>query len=292
MALETVGTHTRLPQAGTPPDYHRWRSDNSRDRRSAGVRGEASRGAASGCACITRYPRHPSLVPGTRYPYRVAGDEGTGREAISWAMEKDEQHRMEARLQAASMTAGACPQTIPPTPVARILDTLEDIARINIALAWELSRLRQAWVALRVPSAPAAYRPPPSAYHPANDLAALDDRATDRDFRRFGLRQAQFRQAAMGYHTDEVDDLLERVASALDAGVSPSLLIKHAQFHWAVHGYAYEEVDQFLTHIVRSSTAIDVPARQLRPTSPPRELVGLWMTAPESGGNELWLVAP
>jgi DivIVA domain-containing protein len=106
------------------------------------------------------------------------------------------------------------------------------------------------------------------------------------------FRQAQFRQAVMGYQTDEVDDYLERMASALDAGLSSTLLIEHAQFHWAVRGYAYEDVDQFLAQIVRTRTAIDVPARQLRPTSPPREPVGLWMTADESVNNDLWLVAP
>jgi hypothetical protein len=96
----------------------------------------------------------------------------------------------------------------------------------------------------------------------------------------------------MGYHTGEVDDLLQRVASALDAGASPTLLIEHDQFHWAVRGYAYEDVDQCLANIVRSSNAIDVPAQLVRRTSPPREPVGLWLTGEESGNRELWLVAP
>jgi DivIVA domain-containing protein len=106
------------------------------------------------------------------------------------------------------------------------------------------------------------------------------------------VRQVQLRQAVMGYHTGEVDDLLERVASALDAGASPTLLIEHVKFHWAIRGYAYEDVDQCLANIAWSSNAIEVPAQQVRHTSPLHEPVGLWMTAEESGNNELWLVAP
>jgi Asp-tRNA(Asn)/Glu-tRNA(Gln) amidotransferase A subunit family amidase len=93
-------------------------------------------------------------------------------------MEMDEQHRIEfrrlpmhlvapvgasamvtriieeARSQRASRTQ-ACAQlaaTMLPTPVVQVLATFEDLVRINLALAQELSRLRESWMSMEVPA--------------------------------------------------------------------------------------------------------------------------------------------
>jgi hypothetical protein len=118
----------------------------------------------------------PPLVP-----VSAAGTGGTGQKPTTEMMAMDEQHRLEFRrlpmhlvapvvatstavarvveeevgTPVASRAQGPCahtPTTMQATPAARVLAAFEDLVLINLALAQELSRLRESWIVLEAPA--------------------------------------------------------------------------------------------------------------------------------------------
>lgn len=63
------------------------------------------------------------------------------------------------------------------------------------------------------------------------------------------VRAQKFGLTFPGYRLDEVDALLEAVASALDSQQSPTAIISGANLQLGEKGYRVEEVDQFLSRV-------------------------------------------
>jgi DivIVA domain-containing protein len=73
------------------------------------------------------------------------------------------------------------------------------------------------------------------------------------------VRAATFRDKFRGYHPDEVDALLEKVARELDAGRSPSSLLHNVSFSPKLRGYHPQDVDA--ARSVESSSLIGLIRR-------------------------------
>ena len=73
----------------------------------------------------------------------------------------------------------------------------------------------------------------------AQDLRALAE----------GVRRVEFTQGVRGYHVDEVDEFLERVAVHVEAGGSPAALIEQAEFRLSARGYNVDDVDDYLERL-------------------------------------------
>jgi DivIVA domain-containing protein len=68
------------------------------------------------------------------------------------------------------------------------------------------------------------------------------------------VRTVEFRQAVGGYDRDHVDEVLDKVATAIDAGWSPKPIIRDVHFrHTWWKGYHRQDVDQFI-ELLRTST--------------------------------------
>jgi len=87
-----------------------------------------------------------------------------------------------------------------------------------------------------------------------------------------GVRNATFRETLKGYDRREVDDLLRRIAAAIDTGHSPHQLIANARFRDVWKGYDRDDVDDFLNQLQRQATG-----------DPDR---GPWSQAPGSNSHD------
>jgi DivIVA domain-containing protein len=67
------------------------------------------------------------------------------------------------------------------------------------------------------------------------------------------VRNAQFRDKLRGYHPDDVDVLLEKVARELDEGRSPSALTRNVTFRSKLRGYHPADVDALLQRVRREA---------------------------------------
>jgi DivIVA domain-containing protein len=63
------------------------------------------------------------------------------------------------------------------------------------------------------------------------------------------VRGATFRDKLRGYHPEDVDALLDHVASVLDSGGSAAPLLRTAHFRSKLRGYHPEDVDALLAEL-------------------------------------------
>lgn len=63
------------------------------------------------------------------------------------------------------------------------------------------------------------------------------------------VRKAGFRDKLRGYHPDDVDVLLEKVARELEAGRSPSPLLRNVAFRSKLRGYNPDDVDALIARL-------------------------------------------
>ena len=68
------------------------------------------------------------------------------------------------------------------------------------------------------------------------------------------VRAVKFRETLKGYDRDDVDDFLEEMAMAIDAGCFPWKVVQGVEFHQTWKGYHRGEVDQFLSGIRNSES--------------------------------------
>ena len=68
------------------------------------------------------------------------------------------------------------------------------------------------------------------------------------------VRAVKFRETLKGYDRDDVDDFLEEMAMAIDAGCFPWKVVQGVEFHQTWKGYHRGEVDQFLMGIRNSES--------------------------------------
>jgi DivIVA domain-containing protein len=63
------------------------------------------------------------------------------------------------------------------------------------------------------------------------------------------VRRSEFREAYRGYNAQHVDTFLEKVADALDAGISISALVQSVEFGRSLRGYGIDDVDAVLVRL-------------------------------------------
>lgn len=64
------------------------------------------------------------------------------------------------------------------------------------------------------------------------------------------VRGAVFREKLRGYHPDDVDALMEKVARELDAGRSPLPLVCNVTFRQKLRGYHPDDVDALFARLM------------------------------------------
>ena len=67
------------------------------------------------------------------------------------------------------------------------------------------------------------------------------------------VRSVEFKQRLRGYRIQDVDDFLEEVARAIDAGQPVAPMCDHVAFGQRMRGYDIEQVDRFLEQLVEES---------------------------------------
>lgn len=80
------------------------------------------------------------------------------------------------------------------------------------------------------------------------------------------VRTKEFRQTLRGYHIDDVDAFLEKVAVEVEAGRPVRSLCASARFRQTLRGYKVEDVDHFLSQV-----AAEDPVYQSKWGFPPSE---------------------
>jgi len=80
------------------------------------------------------------------------------------------------------------------------------------------------------------------------------------------VRTKEFRQTLRGYHIDDVDAFLEKVAVEVGAGRPVRSLCAGARFRQALRGYKIDDVDAFLRQV-----AAEDPTYQSKWSLPPSE---------------------
>jgi DivIVA domain-containing protein len=60
------------------------------------------------------------------------------------------------------------------------------------------------------------------------------------------IRTVEFRESLKGYHRTDIDELLEAIARAVDAGRSPRALLQDVHPRLTLKGYNRDDVDEFL----------------------------------------------
>ena len=73
------------------------------------------------------------------------------------------------------------------------------------------------------------------------------------------IRTVEFRQALRGYDRNEVDEVLEKIAEAVDLGQSPTALIRNAHFRGRWRGDHRGDVDEFMEILRTTSNWVAVP---------------------------------
>jgi DivIVA domain-containing protein len=88
------------------------------------------------------------------------------------------------------------------------------------------------------------------------------------------VRKVEFREKMRGYHPEDVDQLLERIADEVDAGRSPEGLLSDVSFREKMRGYHPSDVDNFLDRL-RAEVATGVNGQvALEPEPDPSPVPG------------------
>ena len=81
------------------------------------------------------------------------------------------------------------------------------------------------------------------------------------------VRTKEFRQTLRGYHIDDVDTFLEKVAVEVEAGRPVRALCASARFRQALRGYKIDDVDTFLRRVA-AEDPINLSKWSLPPSEP------------------------